>query len=243
MANRSISVQPLAVPDPGRTETLRELSLYEAVELFCQRTRAVEQIFKLTQANATSVCEICVRLDGLPLAIELAAARAKLLSPEDMCVRLESRLKTLTAGARDLPTRSQTLRAAIDWSYELLDAAEQRLFDRLSVFQGGRTIEAVESVCASDLSLIILDGLESLLNKNLLFAKEGATAELRFYMLETIHKYAREKLAQSGEAEDLKRRHAIYFVELAERAESGLRIGKIIRTRAWRMNWTISAQL
>ena len=213
-------VPPLAIPDPVRPEPLRVLSQYEAVELFCQRARAVKPDFMLTEEKAPSVSEICVRLDGLPLAIELAAARSKLLSPESICARLESRLMTLTGGARDLPARLQTLRAAIDWSYDLLDVDEQRLFDRLSVFQGGRTIEAVETVCDSDLSFAILDGLESLFNKNLLYSEEGKTGETRFYMLETIHEYGCEKLAQSGETDDMKTRHAMYFVALAERAEA-----------------------
>lgn len=213
-------VPPLAVPEPGRPERLQMLSQYEAVDLFSQRARAVKPDFILTEENAPSVSEICVRLDGLPLAIELAAARSKLLSPESMCVRLESRLMTLTGGARDLPARLQTLRAAIDWSYDLLDSDEQRLFNRLSVFQGGRTIEAVETICDSDLSLAILDGLESLLNKNLLNSEQGKTGETRFYMLETIHEYARERLAQGGEADDFKKRHAMYFVVLAECAEA-----------------------
>ncbi len=215
-------VPPLAIPDPLRSEPLPVLSKYEAVELFCQRARAVKPDFRLTEENVQSVSEICVRLDGLPLAIELAAARSRLLSPEDMCARLESRLMTLTGGARDLPLRLQTLRAAIDWSYDLLDSIEQRLLGRLSVFQGGRTIEAIETVCDSDLSFAVLDGLESLLNKNLLYSKEGKTGETRFYMLETIHEYARERLAQSGEADDMKRRHARYFMALAECAETEL---------------------
>ena len=213
------TVPPLTLPDPEGIESLPGLSQYEAVELFCQRARAVKPDFRLAEENAPFVSEICVRLDGLPLAIELAAARSRLLSPESMCARLESRLLTLTGGARDLPARMQTLRAAIDWSYDLLNADEQHLLDRLSVFQGGRTIEAVETICDSDLSVAVLDGLESLLYKNLLYSKEGKTGETRFYMLETIHEYARERLAQSGEADDLKKRHALYFVALAERAE------------------------
>jgi predicted ATPase/class 3 adenylate cyclase len=216
------TVPPLTLPDQECSEPLRALSQYEAVELFSHRARAVKPDFLLTENNAPHVSEICARLDGLPLAIELAAARSKLLSPESMCTRLESRLKTLTGGARDLPARLQTLQAAIDWSYNLLDTDEQRLFDRLSVFQGGRSIDAVEKVCNSDLSFAVLDGLESLLNKNLLFTKEGKTGETRFYMLETIQEYARERLAQSEEADDFKTRHAIYFVALAECAEAEL---------------------
>jgi predicted ATPase/class 3 adenylate cyclase len=215
-------VPPLVVPDRECPESLPGLSHFEAVELFNQRARAVKPDFSLTEKNTPYVCEICARLDGLPLAIELAAARAKLLSPESMCARLDSRFKTLTSGARDLPARLQTLQAAIDWSYNLLDKDEQRLFDRLSVFQGGRSIEAVEVVCNSDLSFVALDGLESLLNKNLLFSKEGKTGETRFYMLETIHEYARDRLLQRGEADDLRRGHALYFLALAERAEAEL---------------------
>ena len=213
-------VPPLAVPDSSHPKSLQELSQYEAVELFTQRARGVQPEFTLSKGNVSSVSEICARLDGLPLAIELAAARSKLLSPENMCAHLESRLRTLTGGARDLPARMQTLRAAIDWSYDLLDEDEQRLINRLSIFQGGRTIEAVEAICDSDLSLPVLDGLESLLNKNLLYSERGKTAETRFSMLETIHEYAREKLAQSGEADDLRTRHAEYFVALAECAEA-----------------------
>jgi predicted ATPase/class 3 adenylate cyclase len=212
-------VPPLAIPDPDLPKPVGEISQYEAVELFCQRARAVKPEFTLTAENAPFVSEICVHLDGLPLAIELAAARSKLLSPEDMCARLESRLLTLTGGARDLPARMRTLRAAIDWSYKLLGADEQRLFDRLSVFQGGRTIDAAESVCGLDLAFAVLDGVESLLNKNLLYSKEGRSGETRFYLLETIHEYVRERLAQRGEAEETKKRHALYFVALAERAE------------------------
>jgi predicted ATPase/class 3 adenylate cyclase len=215
-------VPPLVVPDPEHPQSLQELSRYEAVELFCQRARAVKPDFLITEKNAPYISEICARLDGLPLAIELAAARSRLLSPESMCTRLESRLKTLTGGARDLPARLQTLQAAIDWSYNLLDTDERRLFERLSVFQGGRSIGAAETVCNSDLSFTVLNGLESLLNKNLLFSKEGKTGETRFYMLETIHEYARERLALSGETDNLKIRHALYFLALAERAEAEL---------------------
>ncbi len=212
-------VPALAVPDLGCKEPLNVISQYEAVELFKQRARAVKPDFMLTMENVSSVSEICVRLDGLPLAIELAAARSKLFSPSNMCARLESRLGTLTSGQRDRPARMQTLRAAIDWSYELLDEGEKRLFERLSVFQGGRTIQAAEAVCNPELSLVVLDGLESLLNKNLLYSEEGRTGETRFYMLETIHEYAREKHRETAEEENLKRRHARYFLELAERAE------------------------
>jgi predicted ATPase/DNA-binding CsgD family transcriptional regulator len=211
-------VPPLALPDLDRVDTLRALSQYEAVELFTHRARAVRPDFTITDEDGPAIAEICVRLDGLPLAIELAAARSKLLSPEMMRRRLESRLGTLTGGARDLPARLRTLRGAIDWSYDLLDADEKTLFARLAVFQGGRTVEAVEGVCGHGLAIDAIDGLESLLHKSLLREGEGLDGEPRFLFLETIHEYARERLEESGEAETVQKRHADYFVALAERA-------------------------
>ncbi len=216
-------VPPLALPDLVRAEPVTMLSHYEAIELFAQRARAVRPDFVLTANSAPAIAEICVRLDGLPLAIELAAARSRLLPPEMMRTRLESRLGTLTSGSRDLPARMQTLRGAIEWSYNLLDEDEKVLFARLSVFQGGCTVEAAEAVCTPGLSLDALDGLDSLRNKNLLRQEESPKGEPRFLMLETIHEYAREKLGASGESEDLRRRHAEYFVALAEQAEPELR--------------------
>jgi len=215
-------VPPLSVPDLESGRGFRALSRCEAVELFCQRAQAVKPDFTLSDDNATVVAEICVRLDGLPLAIELAAARSKLLSVEMIRSRLESRLETLNRGARDLPYRLQTLRGTIDWSYDLLDENEKVLFARLSVFQGGRTIESAEEVCAPGLTIWVIDGLESLLNKSLLYQEEGLGGEPRFLMLETIHEYAREKLAESGEVKTFQRKHADYFARLAERAETEL---------------------
>jgi predicted ATPase/DNA-binding CsgD family transcriptional regulator len=219
-------VPPLAVPDLESVKGLRALSQYEAVELFCQRARAVKPDITLTDGNACAIAEICVRLDGLPLAIELAAARSKLLSAEMIQSRLESRLETLIGGARDLPSRLQTLRGTIDWSYDLLDKEEKVLFARLGVFQGGRTIESAEEICGSGLSIQVIDGLESLLNKSLLYLEEGPGGEPRFLMLETIHEYAREKLTESGEAGKLQQIHAAYFMGLAKRAETRLSGGK-----------------
>jgi predicted ATPase len=193
------------------------------VQLFTQRAQAVKPGFAITAANVAAVAEICVRLDGLPLAIELAAARSKLLSPEMMRMRLESCLGTLVSGPRDLPTRLRTLRGTLDWSYELLDEGEKSLLARLTVFQGGRTLEAAEMVCGPGLPIAVLDGLESLLNKSLLRQREDSEGQPRFYMLETIREYAREKLEESGEADELRSRHAEYFVRLAERAEPQLR--------------------
>lgn len=229
------TVPPLAVPDPSHTESLRMMSRYEAVELFCLRAGSVKPDFTLTEENAPFISEICLRLDGLPLAIELAAARSKLLTPESMCARLESRLLALSGGARDLPARMQTLRAAIDWSYDLLDPAEKTLFARLAVFQGGRSVEAVEAVCSHDLAIDVLEGLESLLNKSLLGQDVGLGGETRFVMLELIHEYARERLEESGEAGDIQRRHAAYFLALAERAEAEFHV---VRQEYWNARLT-----
>jgi predicted ATPase/DNA-binding CsgD family transcriptional regulator len=217
------TVPPLTLPDRQRSETLVELAHYESVALFSQRARAVNPEFVLNDDTASPVAEICVRLDGLPLALELAAARSRLLSPQAMLDRFSRRLDVLRGGARDLPDRQQTLRSAIDWSYDLLDAEERILFARLGVFQGGRTVEAIEIVCGHDLGIDVLDGLESLLNKSLIRQQEGPDGEPHFTMLETIHEYARERLEQSGEAEAMRRRHADYFVALVEQAEPELR--------------------
>src|SRR5207253_6759592 len=193
-------VPPLAMPD-SRSMPPVELLQYPAVALFVQRAVAVKPDFELNRENAPAVTEICSRLDGLPLAIELAAARVKVLSPSSMLTRLASRLQLLTGGARDLPTRQQTLRGAIDWSYDLLNAAEQKLFRRLSVFVGGCNLEGVEAVCdtKSDLDLDLLDGMASMVDKSLLQQVEQANGESRFVMLETIREYALEKLEASGE--------------------------------------------
>jgi predicted ATPase/class 3 adenylate cyclase len=196
----------------------------DAVALFAERAQAVKPGFSLDDSRAI-VAEICARLDHLPLAIELAAARVKVLSEQALLERLGERLKLLTGGSRDLDERQRTLRAAIDWSYRLLDEYEQLLFRRLAAFAGGRTLEAIEAVCASDGGMAIdaLEGVASLVDKSLLRQEEGPYGESRFVMLETIHDYARELLEASGEASDLRRRHADYFRALAERAGPLLR--------------------
>jgi len=219
-------VPPLGLPDLGDPVSSLELTDHEAIALFMQRAQAVVPAFTLTDEDAPSVAEICVRLDGLPLAIELAAARVKLFSPQALLNEIESRFTILGDGPRGLSERQRTLRGAIDWSYELLDEVEKKLFARLSVFQGGRTIEAVEAVCAHDLQIDVLDGLASLLNKNLLRQEHGLEGEPRFTMLETIHEYALERLREGGEAEDMHRQHAEYFTALAERAEPFMRGGR-----------------
>jgi predicted ATPase/serine/threonine protein kinase len=218
-------VPPLALPAGKSLPPLETLAQYSAISLFLQRAAAVRRDFKLTQENAAAVTEICSRLDGLPLAIELAAARVKLLSPAAMCTRLASRLQLLTGGARDLPARQQTLRQAFDWSYDLLTAQEQKLFRRLSVFLGGSTLEGVESVCntRNDLELDVLDGMASMVDKSLVRQVEQADGELRFVMLETIREYALEKMTDAGEEAFTRRSHAAYCLVLAEEgaAEEG----------------------
>ncbi len=212
------SVPPLALPDLRSMPSLEELSQFPAVALFMQRAIAAKPGFELTAENATAIAEICARLDGLPLAIELAAARVKVLSPSSMRTRLASRLQLLTGGARDLPERQQTLRAAIDWSFDLLTVAEQKLFRRLSVFVGGCTLESVEAVCDTnaDLDLDLLDGMASMVDKSLLQQLEQPSGESRYTTLETIREYAREKLKASSEEAATKRAHAAYCLVLAE---------------------------
>src|SRR5947199_1178764 len=213
-----VPVPSLAVPDLRSTISLQALSKNPAIALFLARAAAVKPNFQLTQENAVAVATICTRLDGLPLAIELAAARIKLLSPSAMQARLESSLQLLTGGAKDLPLRQQTLRGTIDWSYLLLGEAEQRLFRRLSVFVGGCTLEGAEAVCDTkgDLDLDPLDGMASMVDKSLVQRVEPAKGEARFVMLETIREYALEKLQASGEEALTKRAHAAYCLVLAE---------------------------
>jgi predicted ATPase len=215
-------VPPLALPDSRSMPSVDVLSKYPAVALFVQRAVAAKPDFELNRENAPAVTEICARLDGLPLAIELAAARIKVLSPSSLLTRLASRLQLLTGGARDLPQRQQTLRAAMDWSYDLLNAAEQKLFRRLSVFVGGCNLEGVEAVCDTkgDLNLDLLDGMASMVDKSLAQQVEQAKGESRFVMLETIREYALEKLKASGEEPLTKRAHAAYCLILAEEEAS-----------------------
>jgi predicted ATPase/serine/threonine protein kinase len=211
-------VPPLALPDSRSKPSVEILSRCPAVALFVQRAIAAKPDFGLNPENAPVVAEICARLDGLPLAIELAAARVKVLSPSLMLTRLASRLQLLTGGSRDLPQRQQTLRAAIDWSYDLLSAPEQKLFRRLSVFAGGCNLEGVEAVCDTkvDLDLDLLDGMASMVDKSLLQQVEPAKGESRFVMLDTLREYALEKLEASGEQPLTKRAHAAYCLVLAE---------------------------
>jgi len=235
------AVPPLPLPQPVGRPTADSISQYDAVRLFVQRARAVNQRFGLSDANAPAVAAICARLDGLPLAIELAAARSKLFPPPALLGRLEQRLSLLTGGARDLPARQQTLRDTIDWSYHLLQPSEQTLFAQLSVFVGGCSLEAAEAVCADEEPKIedggwkmeqrpsilhppssILDGMVALIDQSLLQRSDAVGDEARFSMLETIREYALERLVHSGETSVINQGHASYYLTLAERAEPEL---------------------
>jgi predicted ATPase/class 3 adenylate cyclase len=212
---REYPVPPLATPDPRQHETPEKLSQYEAVALFIERAMGVKPDFTVTNDNAPAVAEITSRLDGLPLAIELAAARINVLTPQAMLARLGHRLSLLSGGGRDRPERQQTLRGAIDWSYDLLTDDERALFRRLSVFAGGARLHAIESVCpGEELNLDILDGLSSLVEKSLLRQVSDADGEPRFLMLGTIRDYSLERLEESGYAGDLRQKHAEHFAQL-----------------------------
>ena len=221
---RVFAVPPLALPDPKHLPDSETMSRYGAVALFLARAQEVEPTFQLTSSNAPLIAEICVRLDGLPLAIELAAARLKLLSPSALLERLEHRLAVLTGGPRDLPARQHTLRDTIAWSYELLSEKEQQLFRLLSVFAGGCSLEAVEALYGAlgGEQAQVLDEVTSLLDKHLLrqVEREGLEQDdRRLLMLETIREYGWETLAASGELEAVRQEHAAYYLRLAEEAE------------------------
>ena len=214
-------VPPLSLPDLRRLPPLNRLTQYEAVALFIERAVAVKPAFTVTNENAAAVAEICYRLDGLPLAIELAAARVRVLPPQRMLAELSHRLSFLMGGARDLPARQKTLRGAIDWSHDLLTADEQKLFRRLSVFVGGCALEAIETVCNVEPALSVLETTESLVGKSLVKQTE-AHGEPRFVMLETIREYAKDRLIAAGEAERVRERHRACYLALAEEAKPKL---------------------
>ena len=220
-AEHQYAVPPLAMPDVQRLPELASVAEYDAVALFMERAAAVKPALALTEENARAVAEICCRLDGLPLAIELAAARIKLFPPHALLQRLSGRLKLLTGGATDRPARQQTLRATLDWSYSLLSVEEQSLFSRLSVFAGGCSFEAAEAVCNPQGDLDLLEGMASLVDKSLL-GQRGEDEEPRFAMLETVREYAAEKLEERGEGETIRAAHAGYFLHIAEEAEPEL---------------------
>jgi predicted ATPase/class 3 adenylate cyclase len=221
-AEQEYQVPPLALPDAARPDDLVTLRTCESVMLFVDRATAVRPGFRLTEEIAPSVSDIVARVDGLPLALELAAGRVKVLSPPQLLGRLGQRLPVLTGGARDLPERQRTLRAAIEWSHDLLDAEEQRLFARLAVFAGAWSLDAAEAVCGKGLGIDVLDGLTTLIDNSLVRQGRGGSEETRFRMLQTIREFAGERLEESEEADEIRRRHTWHVVALAEAAEPEL---------------------
>jgi predicted ATPase/class 3 adenylate cyclase len=216
-------VPPLKIPDPARLPSLEALSQFEGVALFVERATATRPNFSVTNDSAPAIAEIVARLDGLPLAIELAAAKTRLLSPSEILGRLGSRLSFLAGGPRDVPARQQTLRQAIDWSYGLLPPNEQAFFRSLGVFVGGWTLEAAEAVCEpAELGLEALDALSSLQDQSLIRLDEAAPGEPRFDLLETIREYALDQLSGAAEAVDVRRRHAQHYLAVAQAAEPEL---------------------
>lgn len=222
-------VPSLSLPDMWRdqltgAELVEALSQYEAVRLFIDRAMAVQPSFQITNENAPAVAQICWRLDGIPLAIELAAARVKVLTLDQIATRLDDSFRLLTGGSRTALPRQQTLRALIDWSYDLLSESEKKLLRRLSVFVRGRTLEAVEGVCSGDgvEDFDVLDLLTLLVDKSLVTREEEAGGEPRYYILESVWQYGRMKLAEAGELAALRDRHLAYFLEYAELAQEKL---------------------
>ncbi len=215
---RVFPVWPLTLPSPGDVD-VAALFQAAAVALFVERARAARPDFALTEANATAVVELCARLDGLPLALELAAARTRVLPPQAILARLTDRFGLLTGGARDLEDRQQTLRATLDWSHDLLSVEERRLFARLSVFAGGFRIEAAEAVCAAPGDMTTVEGIISLVEQSLLRQREDFDGEPRFWMLETIQAYAADRLAQAAESGEVAAAHFDYFAGFARDAE------------------------
>ncbi|MFL5759564.1 MAG: ATP-binding protein [Thermomicrobiales bacterium] len=215
-------VPSLALPDAAQLPSLEELALTEAVALFVQRARSVQPDFVLSDDNAAVVAEICRRLDGLPLAIELAAARLRLLSPSALLALLNERLRLLVGGPIDSPARHQTLEAAIAGSYDLLDPSEQALLRRLSVFAGGCPFEAAMAIAATGDEIATLNGLQGLLDHSLVVVTGGANGHRRFAMLETIREYALHRLSTDDDEHEIRTRHAAYFLDLAERGEKEL---------------------
>jgi non-specific serine/threonine protein kinase len=218
-------VPSLSVPDQDSAPTPERLLDFEAVRLFVERAVAVRPTFRLTSDNAAAVVEVCRRLDGIPLALELAAGRLSVLTVEQIAIRLENRFRLLTGGGRHALPRQQTLRALIDWSHELLSDAERALLRRLAVFAAGYTLDAVEAVCSGSgiQAEDVLDLLDQLIDKSLVLTEEVAGGEMRYSMPETIRAYAAEKLDAAGEATEVRQRHRDWYFELALRAEPELR--------------------
>lgn len=219
-AEHEYPVAPLTVPTARTSTSLAELEEVGAVQLFVQRARMTKPDFQLTDENRATVIEICQRLDGLPLAIELAAARLKILSPQALLAGLSDQLRLLTGGPRDAPARQRTIRDTITWSYELLSLDEQRLFRQLSVFVGGWTLDAAEGVCSAD--LLVFDHLATLIDHSLVRQIEQPDGDMRYGMLETIREFARELLIADAEHHEIERSHAMCYVGLADVLKPGV---------------------
>lgn len=220
---REYLIPPLELPDLAQPQSLDAISEYSAVQLFLQRARAVKPDMRITEDIVRSIAELCRRLDGLPLAIELAAARIRLLPPQAMLERMGHRLEFLIGGARDLPNRQQTLRQTIAWSYDLLDEEEKRVFKHLSIFVGGFTIDAMEAVAGNPaVDTPLLGYLGSLVDKSLIQEMDGANNEPRFVMLETLREFGREQLDAAGEMDETWRRHVSFYLALVEKREKSL---------------------
>lgn len=217
-AEQQYAVPPLSLPDPAHLPPVERLLEYEAVNLFVTRAQSVRPDFALTEENAPAVVQVCLQLEGVPLAIELAAARIKVLSPQALNARLSSALKLLTGGGRDLPERQQTMRATIQWSYDLLTDAEKVSFRRMAVFVKGATLEAIEAVCFAGGESDAVDSVGSLVDKNLL-RQDQRDGEARFRLALTIREFAQERLAESGEEAEMRSRHAEFYYDLAQQAE------------------------
>jgi predicted ATPase/DNA-binding CsgD family transcriptional regulator len=220
---REFSVEPLGCPETTENVSVEALQQYPALELFVERAQDIRPAFRLGTTNAAAIVEICRRVDGLPLALELAAARIRVLPPEAMRDRLSNGLSLLTRGARDLPARQQTMRATIAWSYDLLNPAEQELFRRLSVFAGDFSLAAAFAVAAHSSAESTLDLVTSLMEKNLLRPAEGAGHESRFRMLQTVCEFGREQLESHGELDITNHAQAAFYVALVEEAALHLR--------------------
>jgi predicted ATPase len=233
-----VRVPPLTVPDAEQVLPPPLMGQVDAVRLFVERARSVRDDFVLTDANVKVIASICARLEGVPLAVELAAARVRVLSPQALLAQLEHRLRLLTSGPRDQPARLQTMRNTIAWSYDLLSPAQQALFRHLAVFAGGSSLEMVETVCGGD-EFDVLEGLSVLVDHSMLGQVEQADGSGRFTMLETIREYAFDQLERSGEAAEVQGRHAracLAFVEAGypwsrEFGKSGERHLYLISTR------------
>ena len=215
-------VQPLKLPDLNQKQNAQQLLEYDAIDLFFRRAHSSNPNFLTDEKQIISAARICNRLDGLPLAIELAASQVKVLPPGLLAERLMDDLDVLPMGARDLPARQQTLRNTINWSYDLLSKTERRLFERLAVFRGGATLDCIEQVCGEDPPSKMINSLAALVDKNLVFVREMPMGEPRFKMLETIRKYALEHLCINQDVEKLRERHAAFFADLVERAQTQL---------------------